>query len=305
MPSLLAASLAFATPLPQRRNLAAPALARSHTEPQRRNLAAPALARTHSLRTHPVLLSAAAAPSDDDAEELRQAASGVADRVRANARRGRHDQHAAALPAVDRRVDDAALRSPQWLCGGADHRRAAAGAAERPHRALVGAAGLHCRRCRGQPDDGGCDGVPSGGGGARAGGPAPRRRRSRRLRRPISSRRAPNRRARSACCRRRSSSASQSGLLLPRAAAGRSRPPASPIAPHARAQSSHSTRRSLSSRSASASRRASARARRCRRLPRPRPPSRTVRQRRHRRWAALGRSFASARSPSLWAGRSR
>ena len=72
MPSLLAASLAFATPLPQRRNLAAPALARSHTEPQRRNLAAPALARTHSLRTHPVLLSAAAAPSDDDAEELRQ-----------------------------------------------------------------------------------------------------------------------------------------------------------------------------------------------------------------------------------------
>ena len=72
MPSLLAASLAFATPLPQRRNLAAPALARSHTEPQRRNLAAPALARTHSLRTHPVLLSAAAVPSDDDAEELRQ-----------------------------------------------------------------------------------------------------------------------------------------------------------------------------------------------------------------------------------------
>ena len=72
LPSLLAASLAFATPLPQRRNLAAPALARSHTEPQRRNLAAPALARTHSLRTHPVLLSATAVPSDDDAEELRQ-----------------------------------------------------------------------------------------------------------------------------------------------------------------------------------------------------------------------------------------
>ena len=67
LPSLLAASLAFAAPVPQRRSLAAPALARSHTEPQRRNLAAPALARTH-----PVLLSAASVPSDDDAEELRQ-----------------------------------------------------------------------------------------------------------------------------------------------------------------------------------------------------------------------------------------